>query len=147
MKIAIDVRVLAEKRTGKASHLLYLLHGLSQIDQENQYILYTKKNLPKNITLPQNSTIKKIPGSGIMWHIRCWRDATTKEKVDTFLATTSYIIPAISKKCTIIIHDLVSFLNISQHNKKAKYIEKMTMKRAVKNAQSIIAVSESTAKP
>lgn len=144
MKIAVDIRVLAEKRTGKASHLIYALQGLSRIDATNQYILYTQNPVPDNIELPKKSTIKTINGRGVLWHINCWRDAMKNEKVDTFLATTSYIIPALSKKCVIVIHDLVSFLGISKHNQKAQFIEKRTMKRAVANAQSIIAVSQST---
>lgn len=146
MKIGIDIRVLSEKRTGKASHLAYLLEGFAANEEKHEFVLYTKKQPPASITLPQNSKVKVISKPGILWHYACWLDATFKERIDTFLATTSYIIPSFSKKCVIVIHDLVALLNIAKHNTKAVMVEKRTLKKAMRNAKKIIAVSNSTKK-
>lgn len=145
MKIALDVRILAEKRVGKASQLLYLLQGFSQVGAEHQFILYSKDD-PQHIPESENMKVKtkKIPMP--FWHLWCWFDFVFIEKVDLFFATLSYIVPSFSKKCVVLVHDLISFLDIVTHNKKAQYIEKITLKSALKNARGIIAVSENTKK-
>ncbi|MBU1118273.1 glycosyltransferase family 4 protein [Patescibacteria group bacterium] len=142
-KIGIDVRVLAGKRTGKANHLHYLLTALFSFDTKTQYVLYTKDDL-QGYTFPSNVTVKKIKIPMPFWHVFCWFDFTFREKVDIFLATTSYIIPSFSKQCVIVVHDLVSFLNITTHDKKAEWIEKMTLKSALKKSRHIISVSKNT---
>jgi glycosyltransferase involved in cell wall biosynthesis len=145
MKIAIDIRILAKKRVGKASQLLYLLQGFARIAVEHEFVLYARE-APKDITFPDNFTvkIKNIPMP--FWHAWCWYDFVFVEKADLFFATLSYIIPAFSKKCVVLIHDVVSFLHIAQHNSKAQIIEKLTLRQALKNARGIIAVSKNTAK-
>lgn len=145
MKIAIDIRILADKRVGKASQLLYLLQGLKKVDEQNEYVLYSRK-APKDISLPKNARIKTKNIPMPLWHVWCWFDFSFVEKVDVFLSTLSFIIPSFSKKCVVLVHDMVSFLGISVHNKKAQTIEKITFRRAMKNARSVIAVSESTKK-
>lgn len=145
MKIAIDIRILAEKRAGKASQLINTLKGLVKNSASHSYVLYTQK-APKDVMLDERFQIKAKNIPMPLWHVWCWFDFTYIEKVDVFYASLSYIIPAFSKKCVVLVHDMVSFLGISQHNKKAQFIEKLTLKRALKNALGIIAVSENTAK-
>ncbi len=144
MKIAIDIRILAEKRVGKASQLLNTLVGLHKNSANHTYILYTQK-MPSILTLDSRFKIKAKNIPMPFWHVWCWFDFTFMEKVDIFYASLSYIIPAFSKKCVVLVHDMVSFLGITRHNKKAQFIERLTLKKALKNARGIIAVSKSTA--
>lgn len=145
MKIGIDARTLEGERTGKGSYLFYLLKGLFEVDRENEYIIYHGSG-KIDLKLAKNYREKAIKSPSFLWHLVCWYDFTFLEKVDLFFAPSSYIIPSFSKKCVIVVHDLVSFLNLTFHDRKAKYIERLTLKKALKNAKKVIAVSKNTKK-
>lgn len=145
MKIAIDIRAAGGEKAGKGWYTFNIVQSLLQIDSQNSYILYSKEKTPgfdhfKNA----NVRIFKTPGS--LWHLRVAHDIT-KEKADIFFAPSSYIIPSIlpkSIKTILTVHDLVAFLYPNSHNKKATIIEKLLLKRALKKAAHVCAVSENT---
>lgn len=145
MKIAIDIRTAGGEKTGKGFFTFHLVQNLLKIDQKNEYILYTKEKIP-GFEQFKNATLKTIKGANIFWHFNTAKDAK-KENVDIFFAPTSYITPIfLDQKIKVIIavHDLVAFLFPNTHNKKAVFIEKLLLKRALKKADKVIAVSQNT---
>ncbi len=145
MKIAIDIRTAGGEKTGKGFFTFHLVQNLLKIDSKNEYILYTKEKVP-GFEQFKNATLKPIKGASILWHLNTAKDAK-KENVDIFFAPTSYITPIfLDKKIKVIIavHDLVAFLFPNTHNKKAVFIERLLLKRALKKADKIIAVSQNT---
>ncbi|MFH1509197.1 MAG: glycosyltransferase family 1 protein [bacterium] len=146
MKIGIDAREAAGlEKAGKGTYVQELLKEIENSDSPHQFILYTKDQL--SVIDSKNIKVKQIKAPSIFWHLVCLWHLLFIDKVDKFLATTSYIIPAlVPKKCVVIIPDLVVFLKISQHQTKASLIEKLTLIRAAKKCLKIIAISESTKK-
>ncbi|MFH1745306.1 MAG: glycosyltransferase family 1 protein [bacterium] len=148
MKIAIDMRSLSKSDwAGKQKYVFGFLKELFKIDQKNQYILYVDEKIDFNA--PNNYCLKIILGGSMIWHIKILFDLI-KTKPDIYFGATSYIVPALNifTENIIIIYDLVSFLPDSNknHNKKAKYIEKLFMKLACRNSRRIISISENTKK-
>lgn len=161
MKIAIDIRAAAGEKAGKGWYTFNLVRGLLEAENfsnskagaignkkkqiQNQYILYSKEKIAgfdgfKNVRLK----IFKTPGA--LWHLKVAHDII-REKAEIFFAPSSYIIPAIlpkSVKTVITIHDLVAFLYPDSHNKKATIIEKLLLRRALKKAAHVVAVSKNT---
>jgi glycosyltransferase involved in cell wall biosynthesis len=82
-----------------------------------------------------------------LWHF--WAAyKLLKLKPDYYISPTSYIVPALIGRmvpCIVIVHDLIAFRD-EPHNRKAKIIERLTLKHAVKNAHCICTNSESTKK-
>lgn len=145
MKIAIDIRSAAGEKVGKGWYTFHLVQNLLKLDQENQYILYTKDPVP-GFEYVKNAEQKVINAKSIFWHRAVAKDAVL-ENVDIFFAPTSYIIPALlpkSVKTIITIHDLVAFLFPNNHNKKAVFVEKLFLKRALKKAAFVAAISQNT---
>jgi len=148
MKIGIDIRETVNEKTGKGYYAFHLTKALLTIDKENEYFLYCDKE-PSDFGNHSNLEIKIIKSKGLFWHKKVLSDLY-KEKVDVFLAPTSYIIPALHNpkklKVLMTIHDLIAFLYPENHNKKAVLIEKLTLGRALKKVKKVLSVSENTKK-
>jgi len=145
MKIAIDVRTTAGEKTGKGWYTFHIVRNLLLNDKKNTYILYTDKKIA-GLSGFKNAEFRVIESRGALWQIRAFFDLM-KHPVDVFFAPTSYILPAILPKkikTVVVIHDLVAFLFPSTHNRKAVFIEKLLLKRTLKRASRVIAVSNST---
>jgi glycosyltransferase involved in cell wall biosynthesis len=147
MKIAIDIRAAGGEKTGKGFYTFNLVQSLIELDQENDYVLYTKDGIA-GFQRFQNVTVKRITGRGLLWHFNVVRDIR-KNTPDIFWAPSSYIIPSFlsSKiKTFLTVHDLVAFHFPSNHNKKATIVEKIFLRRALKKADTVLSVSENTKK-
>lgn len=149
MKIAIDVRDADGERTGKGFFSYGLVSNILAQDKENQYILFSdKKNNPFAVQLEgrDNIKFKFLPLTGLKWHLEALKELKV-EKPDLYFAPTSFIIPAFAPKwlkTIIVVHDLVAFLFPRNHSKKAVFIERLTLKRALRRAFKVFVVSENT---
>lgn len=147
MKIAIDIRSAGGEKAGKGWYTFHLVRSLLQMDNKNQYLLYCKESIAGFEEFP-NLLLKSLSGPGIFWHHKVARDCK-KENVELFFAPSSYIVPSLldeNIKSIATVHDLVAFLFPDRHNKKATILEKFFLKRAVKKAHQIIAISQNTKK-
>lgn len=147
MIIAIDIRETVCKKTGKGWYADQMIKALLHQDKKNEYHLYTHT---KNIDFETYSNVTQhiFRQEGWRWHLRV-RSDLLKLKPDLFWAPTSYIIPALapkSLKTMITVHDLVAFVLPIGHTRKAIWLERLTLKRAVRKAWKIATVSENTKK-
>lgn len=148
MKIAVDFREASRpNKTGKGWYTYNLMQAVLEQDSQNEYIFYIDSAATPHAEFQKfkNITWRQINRRSIFWHLAVLRDLK-KLTPDLFFATTSFIIPALAPKTLktiIIVHDLVAFL-FPNHNKKAIFIEKMTLKFALKKAAAIITISENT---
>ncbi len=145
MKIGIDVREISGQKAGKGHYVKQLILHLKDVDKENQYFLYSDSDFDIG-NLPSNFNKVIISAPSFLWHFFASLSLKFTNKVDVFLATTSYIIPALSfVKCVTVICDLVVFSRFSEkHILKSRILEKITLKRAIKKSSKIIAISKNT---
>jgi len=145
MKIAIDIRAAGGERAGKGNYAFSIVRNLLLKDSSNDYILYAREGVA-GFSEFRNAKLKLITGNGLLWHHRVATDVK-RQLVDVFFAPVSYIIPSLlprSIKTIITVHDLVAFLFPSRHQKKAVLIEKLFLRRAIRRATRVLAVSENT---
>ncbi|MFA4890954.1 MAG: glycosyltransferase family 1 protein [Candidatus Gracilibacteria bacterium] len=147
MKIGIDIRTAGGEKAGKGQFTFCITRELLKIDRENRYFLYTNSGIA-GFEEFKNVEMVIIDAKGLTWHRAVMKDLK-KQEIKIFFAPSSFIIPALlSKKSgikTIItIHDLVSFIFPATHDKKARLIEKIFLKRAIKKATALTTVSENT---
>lgn len=148
MRIAIDIRETIGHKAGKGWYTYVLVKALLKNDKKNEYILYTNQKNPDFKATKGAPKVRQkiITKTGLKWHLAVLKDLK-KEKPDLFWAPTSYIIPALapkSLKTIITVHDIVAFLFPEGHNKKALYLERITLKRALKKCRAVLTVSKNT---
>lgn len=151
MIIGIDIRAAFGKRAGKGNYVYYLLEALSKLPEakKHRFVLYcnNEPDFPFHLSSRYFSfRVSRLPS--LLWHLWVAFRVNCLNDVDIFLATTSFIIPAISRKgkCIVSVPDLVSFMYPTQHNPKAVFVEKFTTKPALRKAKKILPISKSTAK-
>ena len=145
MIIGIDARELCDRPAGKGQYLLRVVAQWVS-HPELMLVLYTKPGqiVPAQVIGP---TVKQVevPGRGLLWH-RAVSRHLLKDKVAVFFAALSYQSSLWNKVPTVtVVHDLAVFrLPGLAHNRRAKWVERLTLKQAVKRSVALIAVSDST---
>lgn len=142
MQIAIDVReAVNPKRTGKGQWARGCIDELCT--REHDFIFYTDANVPDEWKL--RGEVIQFP-SGLSWHFRVAHDLR-KRNVDLYLSPTSFLVPFLigsNVPYAPVIHDMIAFRS-DPHEQKASWIEKLTIKRTLKNAAHVFTISQSTA--
>ncbi|MBU0647636.1 glycosyltransferase family 4 protein [Patescibacteria group bacterium] len=147
MKIGIDYReAINEKKAGKGVVVYEWMEEFKKVVPGEWRVDLLVDEDFDNKGFPENFCIVIIGWPGLLWHLRVVWEVWWK--YDAYLSLTSFIVPyfSFSKKCVVMVHDLVAFLGefSSQHNKRAVMIEKALAKTAFKNAGKIIVPSTST---
>lgn len=94
----------------------------------------------------RNARTECFEGRGLRWH---WRAAQwlLRRRDVLYLSPTSYIVPAIAgrrARVVPVVHDLIAFDN-EPHDRRARWIERLTLPRTLRSAAHVLAISESTA--
>lgn len=143
MKLVLDVReACRQNRTGKGQWTFGFVSEL--LRREHELLLLTDEGIP--VEWQQYYPVTHTLHSGIRWHRQTASLLKKKKEIDFYITPTSYIVPFIvgsSVPFLPVVHDLIAFQN-EPHDRKAKMIERLTLKRALKNAKHIFSVSEST---
>lgn len=148
MKIGIDARPLIEKKTGIGFYLYYLLINILENDKENEYILFSDRQIYFDVekysnlkaVVDSNSKYKKT-----IWYMLRVNSLCKEYSIDVFWGT-QHVLPFGLKNVTkvLTVHDLVAFdfkETMSTYN---KIINKLLIPRSIKVADKIICVSKST---
>ncbi len=149
MKIAFDIRGVDGTSGGKGVWTANVLKSILNQDRENEYFLYTNNEDNTEYQYLPNVNVIKISGRGFIYHWNFYKKMI-RDKIDVFIATESYIVPFLHDstklKVALVVHDLVAFKSPARHQRKATFIERITLKSAVKKSKWIFTVSEYTKK-
>ncbi|MBI5412304.1 glycosyltransferase family 4 protein [Candidatus Peregrinibacteria bacterium] len=147
MKIAFDIRGIAGEKGGKGVWTANVLKSILFHDTTNEYLLYTNAECPPLYQNRPNVRVVRLRGWGPLWHWRFYR-SLLRERVDTLVATESYIVPFLHDPrrlhVGLAVHDMIAFKPGIRHQKKAQWIEKLTLKKAVQKSRWIFTVSSYT---
>ena len=149
MRIAFDIRGVDGNRGGKGIWTANVLSSILNHDRTNDYFLFTNHEADDAYTHFPNVHLIRIGGGGPYWHHKLYKQMLALQ-MDVFVATESYIVPFMHDpkklKVALVVHDLVAFKSPAKHQKKATWIEKITLGRSVRNARWIFTVSQYTRK-
>lgn len=146
MKIGIDARALSGRFTGDRTYWRGLLAGLSEIDRENQYLLYLREPAEEGaeIALGPNFERRLIPsGNDRVWSFVHFPRALKADGVD--LAHVQYTVPPVMP-CPVVttIHDISFRLFPELFTAKDRLILNTGLPGSLRRAARVIAVSENT---
>ncbi len=149
MKIGIDGRALRAKKTGIGVYTYEIIKELNNIDNENEYIIYSNREIVLDFKLNKNFktsiTNNKI---GTLWLYFCLPKKIFKDKIEIFWGT-QHCLPKRNKytkniKYLLTIHDIA--LQKIKHigSLYNTIVQKLILNVSCKNADKIITVSNST---
>lgn len=149
MKIGIDARGLEKNKTGIGTYTCEIIKILNEIDKENEYILYSNREIILDVKLNNNWTIKKYKaplGSFGLYYII--PKMLKEDNIDVFWGV-QHCLPKknnITKniKFIVTVHDLAIEKLKNVGSFKNTIVQKIFLKRSCKNADEIIAISEAT---
>ena len=145
MIIAVDATALVKNRTGVGNYIYSLLYELVKI-KKNKYILYSNQE----IFFPDYPNIKKVVHfpyrKGPAWQNTQLIKSLFKDKPDIFWGGNGYLPIFAPKKTKLLltVHDLVYKFAPETMPLLSKLSRRIFQPLSVKNAHSIIAVSQST---
>ena len=148
MRIGIDARPLIEKKTGIGFYLHYLLINILENDKENEYILFSDREIYFDVDKYSNLTAvvdRKSKYKKTIWYMLRLNSLCKEHSIEVFWGT-QHVLPLGLKNVTklLTIHDLVAFdfkETMSTYN---KVINKLLIPRSIKAADKIVSVSKST---
>lgn len=142
MQIWIDGRAACRSaRTGKGQ---WVLRTVAALLKTTPLTILTDGSSVPDLWKSSNATVRVLP-SGVRWHVAA-RRLIINEKPDVCIAPSSFIVPAMlprSIRSVVVVHDLIAFQN-DPHEWKATFIERITLKHALKSAARVCAISGST---
>jgi len=148
MRIGIDARTLSGRYTGDRTYWRGLIGGLAAIDPVNEYVLYTRR--PREGDPPPglgpNFIWRQIesPSNDALWMLMGWPRALKADKIE--VAHTQYNIPLLGAPCPVVttVHDVSFHVHPDLFLAKDRWILNALVPRSMRQAASVIAVSEST---
>lgn len=153
MKIFIDASGLTEPVTGLTNYSLNLLKEILLVNNHIKLTVLCSKSGSKNLTkfLEKDANVSviysNIPNVGPLRDLKYLSLYRIINKHDLYHCLSSYLpFFKIKTKTLITIHDLkyIKIDNLMNNRIKSFYL-KLTLKRSLKNADKIIAISKSTA--
>lgn len=146
MKIGIDAKALSKRYTGVAIYLYSVIRYLTELDKNNEYVLFSNKEFSLDFELPKNFKKciyrAKIGSFGVMFSLP---KLIQSMKIDLFWGP-EHIVP-FTKSCPTIvtIHDLAVLMDPSVGTYFNAFLQKVFTLPSIKRSDSVIAISESTA--
>jgi glycosyltransferase involved in cell wall biosynthesis len=139
--IAIDARAAAEVPAGRGRYVRELLRALAARDDAHRYLLYARRRWEEPLDERFQWRERELPDA--VWHAEAARNAT--RECDVFLATNSYVTPwFLGIPTALVVHDLIPFQKGIHANRRAALIERLTIRRALRRATTIVCDSYST---
>jgi len=149
MKIGIDARMLGYSGIGR--YIENLIREVLQIDQENEYLIFIQKGQKGNqqSTIHQQEKVKIIEVDAPIYSIKeqyNFLKTTAREKLDV-MHFTHFNVPLLYHGPFVVtIHDLTPlyFPGKKRNSFLQRFAYQLILKKALKGAQRIIAVSKFT---
>lgn len=151
MNVGIDARGLDGNRSGIPIYIEEIVKQISNLDKENKYILYSTRKIDIKEKLSDSIIIKDDERRfGSFWMYLKLPKILKKDNIDVFWGT-QHLLPMRNKytksiKFVLTIHDLAIKRLKTVGSLKNTIIQKLFVKRSLKAADRIIAISEATKK-
>ncbi|MCD6295847.1 MAG: glycosyltransferase family 4 protein, partial [Deltaproteobacteria bacterium] len=146
MKIGIDAHRLVQEELRRSGgvYLSNLVLNMARLTPDNEFLLYLNKSASAFDPKLSNCFLRPIPGPRVVWRQIRLPIAAYKDHVDVLFIPFHSVPRLWLGRLVVVIHDLV-FLIVPEYFSKqtCRYLSLVTS-YAVKHADRVIAVSEST---
>ena len=148
MKIAININELTLKQnTGVKVYTREIVRALGQVDKENEYILYCRRDTKFCVPTNNNFKLKTSKSSLPFWTYTKFPREIKKDKPDVLfmpIQSTPFLKKPKGIKLVITVHDLAFLLFPKHFTFKDRFLLNFHTKRAVQMADRIVVPSKAT---
>ncbi len=147
MKIGIDARPLISRQpSGIGTFLIHVLRYISAMDSENEYYLYSNKELEYPIELGANFHKRIIPGKvGTLWLRYSLPRHIAKDHLDIFWGTQHFLpCPVKGVRMCLNIHDTALLIQPKWGSRVNAFMQNTFLRASAREADHIFAISQST---
>jgi len=151
MKIGVDARLLSDWRGGQSVFLENILREMERLDQENVYYLYSNRDFPWRFSNPRwhkrvASWLGRVPGT--VWLQADARSMVIKDAIDVFWGPGQSLPLGLPRSVgkVLTVHDFVWRFYPRTMPLYTYAIHRLFHERWIREADRLIAISESTAR-
>jgi glycosyltransferase involved in cell wall biosynthesis len=142
MIIGIDARAAAEVKAGRGRVVRELISALARLPDDHSFLLYCRSP-DRGLPLDGRFEWRSLPARDPLWHLNAARDAGRSTEV--FFSTNSYLTPWFTRvPSVVLVYDLIAFVPGVSAQRRAKAIEHLTIRWALRRAQKAICISHAT---
>jgi glycosyltransferase involved in cell wall biosynthesis len=139
--IGVDARAAADVPAGRGRFVRELLRALARRTDSHRYFLYTHTRWEE--PLDERFVWRPVHGPDGVWHARVGRKASREAEV--FFSTNSYLTAWFTTVPTALnVFDLIAWEAPESVQRRAAWIERLTIRRALRQARRVFCNSEST---
>ena len=150
MKVGFDGKRIYQNQTGLGNYCRTLFQNLIEYFPENDYQIFAHKKHTQNSSFNRfqfiSKTFLKEKGNDKSWRTKGMAKDLVNQNIDIYHGLSHEIPLNIPKsiKSIVTIHDLIFLKKPRYYNFIDRYIYKAKIKKACKEANSIVAISEQT---
>lgn len=146
MVIGVDASKLSvTQKTGVEVATADLVRAILRNDDRNEYRLYSPAPIRLNFPWGDRAKNVVVPGKRF-WTQRCLSQEIRKHPPDIFWSPSHILPNYLPKKCVATVHDLAFHLFPDSYSFKERWLSTWAVKKAIKYASRLIAVSQQTKK-
>lgn len=147
MKIGIDARqLITDTPAGVSTYLRNILRAFATLDRENEFVLYAHHDINDEHLLNERFRKRIVPGKvGTLWLRNQMPGVLVEDDVDVFWGP-EHVVPKRNgrTRSVLTVHDLGLVINRRWGQWYNALIQNRYLARSVRDADAIIAISEST---
>lgn len=143
LTVALDARLIGGTSTGDSTYWTGLVHGLSKLDSDVRYLLYSNASRPANV--PQSDRLRwiQLAGSPRIWSLVKFPLAARRAKAS--ITHVQYnLSPLIRKGGVTTIHDVSFFIEPKWFQARDRELLQRFVPSSAKRAKAVITVSETS---
>ena len=147
MRIGIDARPIeSDKPTGIGVYLASVLNYIFKHDKENEYFLFSTRELKGDVSFDKNVKSVVIPARiGTLWVRYTLPKYIKKYEISLFWGTEHMLPKRVEGvRYVLTVHDIALMINKKWGSRKNALMQNMFGKPSIKQADKIITISEST---
>lgn len=147
MKIGIDARPLISKQpSGIGTYLIHVLRYISAMDAENEYYLYSNKEMEYPIELGRNFHRRVIPGKvGTLWLRYSLPKHIAADGIQVFWGTQHFLPrPVKGVRMCLTVHDTALLIQPKWGSLSNAFMQNTFLKASAREADAIVTISKST---
>ncbi|HVL38924.1 MAG TPA: glycosyltransferase family 1 protein [Fimbriimonadaceae bacterium] len=146
MRIGIDARLVGGSSTGDSTYWTGLLHGLSKLSPDAEFLLYTNAAQPAEIPSHPSFRWNVLPGrSGRWWSFVQFPLRARADGCDV-IHTQYALSPLVGRRGVTTIHDVSFRIGPHWFRTKDRFLLNALVPRAARRARKVITVSETSKK-